>query len=125
MSFVLFLTVLSPFRATQIKTYSWDNAQVILVGNKCDMEEERVVPTEKGQLLAEQLGMCLTWMRTCACVLGSGTEGTLGCVIIVNYVPMSSMQIVLYLCDIQMGFVLLNFGLLLFIICKYFVILNI
>uniref|UniRef100_A0A8D0VNI9 small monomeric GTPase n=1 Tax=Sus scrofa TaxID=9823 RepID=A0A8D0VNI9_PIG len=43
-------------RATQIKTYSWDNAQVILVGNKCDMEEERVVPTEKGRLLAEQLG---------------------------------------------------------------------
>jgi hypothetical protein len=24
-------------RCTQIKTYSWDNAQVILVGNKCDM----------------------------------------------------------------------------------------
>ncbi|XP_045753658.1 ras-related protein Rab-3B isoform X1 [Mirounga angustirostris] len=42
--------------ATQIKTYSWDNAQVILVGNKCDMEEERVVPAEKGRLLAEQLG---------------------------------------------------------------------
>uniref|UniRef100_G1PVK7 small monomeric GTPase n=1 Tax=Myotis lucifugus TaxID=59463 RepID=G1PVK7_MYOLU len=41
--------------ATQIKTYSWDNAQVILVGNKCDMEEERVVPAEKGRLLAEQL----------------------------------------------------------------------
>ena len=29
-------------RCTQIKTYSWDNAQVILVGNKCDMEDERV-----------------------------------------------------------------------------------
>ncbi|XP_054410835.1 ras-related protein Rab-3B isoform X2 [Pongo abelii] len=43
--------------ATQIKTYSWDNAQVILVGNKCDMEEERVVPTEKGRLLAEQLDL--------------------------------------------------------------------
>ncbi|KAK2509647.1 hypothetical protein MC885_007458, partial [Smutsia gigantea] len=28
--------------ATQIKTYSWDNAQVILVGNKCDLEDERV-----------------------------------------------------------------------------------
>ncbi|XP_001362429.1 ras-related protein Rab-3B [Monodelphis domestica] len=42
--------------ATQIKTYSWDNAQVILVGNKCDMEDERVVPTEKGKFLAEQLG---------------------------------------------------------------------
>uniref|UniRef100_A0A3P8Z9U2 small monomeric GTPase n=1 Tax=Esox lucius TaxID=8010 RepID=A0A3P8Z9U2_ESOLU len=27
--------------ATQIKTYSWDNAQVILVGNKCDLEDDR------------------------------------------------------------------------------------
>lgn len=53
---------LSLFRATQIKTYSWDNAQVILVGNKCDMEEERVVPTEKGRLLAEQLGMGTTYV---------------------------------------------------------------
>ncbi|KAJ8779623.1 hypothetical protein J1605_012507 [Eschrichtius robustus] len=55
--------------ATQIKTYSWDNAQVILVGNKCDMEEERVVPTEKGRLLAEQLAFFfvppLSVPRTC------------------------------------------------------------
>lgn len=43
-------------RATQIKTYSWDNAQVILVGNKCDLEDERVVPTEEGQRLADDLG---------------------------------------------------------------------
>ncbi|KAB5543379.1 hypothetical protein PHYPO_G00078390 [Pangasianodon hypophthalmus] len=42
--------------STQIKTYSWDNAQVILAGNKCDMEEERVVSVESGRLLAEQLG---------------------------------------------------------------------
>ncbi|XP_046960369.1 ras-related protein Rab-3 isoform X1 [Vanessa atalanta] len=42
---------------TQIKTYSWDNAQVILVGNKCDMEEERVVSQERGRQLAEQLGV--------------------------------------------------------------------
>ncbi|XP_021260769.1 ras-related protein Rab-3B isoform X3 [Numida meleagris] len=42
--------------ATQIKTYSWDNAQVILVGNKCDMEDERIVPLEKGKHLADQLG---------------------------------------------------------------------
>ena len=44
-------------RVTQIKTYSWDNAQVILVGNKCDMEEERVVSQERGRQLAEQLGV--------------------------------------------------------------------
>uniref|UniRef100_A0A8C0H181 small monomeric GTPase n=1 Tax=Chelonoidis abingdonii TaxID=106734 RepID=A0A8C0H181_CHEAB len=37
--------------ATQIKTYSWDNAQVILVGNKCDLEEDRVVATEDGKQL--------------------------------------------------------------------------
>lgn len=42
---------------TQIKNYSWDNAQVILVGNKCDMEEERVISTERGKQLAEQLGV--------------------------------------------------------------------
>ncbi len=43
-------------RATQIKTYSWDNAQVTLAGNKCDMEEERIVSVDSGRLLAEQLG---------------------------------------------------------------------
>ena len=43
-------------RCTQIKTYSWDNAQVILVGNKCDMEDERVIAAEKGKTLADQLG---------------------------------------------------------------------
>ena len=45
-----------PCRATQIKTYSWDNAQVLLVGNKCDMEDERVVAAERGRQLSEQLG---------------------------------------------------------------------
>ena len=43
-------------RCTQIKTYSWDNAQVILVGNKSDLEHERVVSTERGRRLANQLG---------------------------------------------------------------------
>ncbi|XP_056466934.1 RAB3D, member RAS oncogene family, b [Gadus macrocephalus] len=42
--------------ATQIKTYSWDNAQVIMVGNKCDLEDDRIVPTEDSQRLAEELG---------------------------------------------------------------------
>lgn len=45
------------FRVTQIKTYSWDNAQVILVGNKCDMEDERVVSYDRGKQLADQLGL--------------------------------------------------------------------
>lgn len=48
---------LPPPRATQIKTYSWDNAQVILVGNKCDLEDDRVIPTEEGKRLAEELGL--------------------------------------------------------------------
>lgn len=52
-----FYTVELPFRVTQIKTYSWDNAQVILVGNKCDMEDERVISYERGRQLAEQLGV--------------------------------------------------------------------
>ncbi|KAI6183809.1 Ras-related protein Rab-3 [Aphelenchoides bicaudatus] len=42
---------------TQIKTYSWENAQVVLVGNKCDMDEERVVSYERGRQLADQLGL--------------------------------------------------------------------
>ena len=50
-TFVLF------FRCTQIKTYSWDNAQVILVGNKCDMEDERVISFERGKQLADSLGL--------------------------------------------------------------------
>ena len=36
--------------------YSWDNAQVVLVANKMDLEDDRVVSTEKGRRLAEQLG---------------------------------------------------------------------
>ena len=44
-------------RCTQIKTYSWDNAQVILVGNKCDMEDERVISYERGKTMADQLGL--------------------------------------------------------------------
>ncbi|KAL8574011.1 Ras-related protein Rab-3 [Nucella lapillus] len=44
-------------RCTQIKTYSWDNAQVVLVGNKCDLEDERVVSADRGKQLAEQLGL--------------------------------------------------------------------
>lgn len=52
-------------RCTQIKTYSWDNAQVVLVGNKCDLEDERVVSTERGKQLADQLGMYNIVCPTC------------------------------------------------------------
>lgn len=30
---------------------------MILVGNKCDLEDDRLVPTEDGQRLASDLGM--------------------------------------------------------------------
>ncbi|CAH8590701.1 unnamed protein product [Schistosoma curassoni] len=40
---------------TQIKTYSWDNAQVVLVGNKCDLVDDRVVSVDRGRHLAHQL----------------------------------------------------------------------
>ena len=39
-----------------MKTYSWDNAQVVLVGNKCDMEDARVVSLDRGKQLADELG---------------------------------------------------------------------
>lgn len=43
--------------STQIKTYSWDNAQVVLVGNKCDLNDERVVSIERGRQLAQHMGL--------------------------------------------------------------------
>jgi len=54
--FVTSAAVLTADRSTQVKTYSWDNAQVVLVGNKCDLEDERVVSTERGRQLASQMG---------------------------------------------------------------------
>jgi len=53
---VLTILLIFNFRASQVKTYSWDNTQVVLVGNKCDMEEERAVTFEQGRKLADQLG---------------------------------------------------------------------
>lgn len=37
---------------------------MILVGNKCDMEDDRIVPVEKGKHLADQLGTCKTFLST-------------------------------------------------------------
>ena len=48
------------FRCTQIKMYSWDNAQVVLVGNKCDLEQDRAVTQDRGKRLADQLGNSFT-----------------------------------------------------------------
>ena len=54
---LLFVCLFVDVRSTQVKTYSWSNAQVVLVGNKSDMEEERVVSYERGRQLADQLGL--------------------------------------------------------------------
>ena len=53
--------------------YSWDNAQVVLAGNKCDLDQDRAVTQERGKRLADQLGNFLlnvvSWMYACL-VLG-------------------------------------------------------
>ena len=41
----------------QVKTYSLSNDKVILVGNRCDLEEHRAVTYERGKQLADQLGL--------------------------------------------------------------------
>lgn len=37
---------------------------MLLVGNKCDMEDERVVSSERGRQLADHLGECPTGLDT-------------------------------------------------------------
>ena len=44
-------------RVTQIKTHAWDNTSLVLVGNKIDLRERRVVQKEDGEKLGETLGM--------------------------------------------------------------------
>jgi hypothetical protein len=43
-------------RVLQIKTHSWEKTPVILIGNKCDMANERVVYSQEGKKLADDLG---------------------------------------------------------------------
>jgi hypothetical protein len=60
--------------------YSWDNAQVVLVGNKCDLEDERVISTERGKRLADQLGSRWSYIPNCLDVvlmfLSHGNQST-------------------------------------------------
>lgn len=44
------------------KTYTL-NFLVVLVGNKCDMDEERVVSYERGRQLADQLGKVFGYLE--------------------------------------------------------------
>lgn len=43
-------------RVTQIKAHAWDNTSLVLVGNKCDLEDLRTVEKCDGEQLAEHLG---------------------------------------------------------------------
>lgn len=43
-----------------VTQYANDDAQIFLVGNKCDDEESRQVSTEQGRALAEKLGILFT-----------------------------------------------------------------
>jgi Ras-related protein Rab-3C len=43
-------------RVLQIKTHSWEKTPVILIGNKCDMVNERVVQLQEGKKLADDIG---------------------------------------------------------------------
>lgn len=40
-----------------IQEHARDNVEVILVGNKCDMEDKRVVSYDQGKALADELGV--------------------------------------------------------------------
>ena len=50
------LCILCLCRATQVKELSGELVSVVLVGNKCDLEDARAVSAEKASLVAEQLG---------------------------------------------------------------------
>jgi len=64
-------------RVLQIKTHSWEKTPVILIGNKCDMTNERVVQTNEGKKLADDLGKFFFLSLNiicCFCYLSSGLK---------------------------------------------------
>ena len=46
-----------PHRATTIRDLSWENARIVLVGNKSDLTDVRTVTKESGEVLARSLGV--------------------------------------------------------------------
>ena len=48
---------MSLYRASTIKDQSWENARIILVGNKCDLTESRAITMEEANEIAESLGV--------------------------------------------------------------------
>ena len=55
-SYSLVYLLITICRCTQIKTHAWSNASVVLVGNKSDLDEGRVIDESKGHNLAMDLG---------------------------------------------------------------------
>ena len=55
----------------KIKDEKGDNFPLVLIGNKCDLTEERVIPEEEGQKLAENNGF--TFIET-SCKEGTNIE---------------------------------------------------
>ena len=42
---------------SNVEQHATEGVNKILIGNKCDWEEKRVVPVERGQQLADELGI--------------------------------------------------------------------
>src|SRR3954452_5063172 len=42
---------------SNVEQHATEGVNKILIGNKCDWEEKRVVSTEQGQMLADELGV--------------------------------------------------------------------
>lgn len=42
---------------SNVEQHATEGVNKILIGNKCDWEEKRAVPTERGQALADELGI--------------------------------------------------------------------
>ncbi len=41
----------------EVKEYSPENVQIMVLGNKCDLVESRQVSTERGRMFAEEHGL--------------------------------------------------------------------
>ena len=57
--YMYILNAFSPthYRSTTIRDLSWENARIVLVGNKSDLTDSRVVNKESADDLAQQLGI--------------------------------------------------------------------
>ena len=58
------MSVFYCYRLDTVKDMSWDKAQVVLVGNKSDLTESRVITKEQGEELAQSLGSGVKYFET-------------------------------------------------------------